>query len=234
MLNQFTPEQVSAIKYAWALCMLSSKEPHENSDPLVANAKFDWMESKLDTYGYVAEFSDFLIFVPRETRGLFTDGHFTPLAWAEDLYTVDCKETDYGTFHKGFHDIWDTFQAFVFDHVASIPKDKPFICRGYSQGGAIARHASLHVGKKFNRDCNIITFGEPKIGKQDVVDTYSTLRGTSLRIINGYDVVPNVPLYDMGYRDIREYAKFPQPEWHKFPPFDFADHAHYNAEINKL
>lgn len=240
----------------WRYCKLASNEPKDKSDPLLKDClHFDFRENDKD-YGFIADFPDRVLFVPRETKGLFekkerkvytgilsflnvfqSDQKFTPHAWFSDLNTFDITETKIGTLHKGFYDGWMLFEEFLLRYIwDNVPAGKPIILGGYSRGGAIVQLAGAHVAHPEigNRPCSVISFGAPAVGKSDFRDTYEKLPIYTTRVIHDYDLVPNVPLWDMGFRRAGPEVHLKGKWIHKYRPImQAADHACYDEHVNK-
>jgi len=216
---------MNIVQQMWEFCKLASKEPKTNSDPLVKDSIFTPMTGEM-SYGFIADFGDRVIICFRETRGNIR-------SWFEDLYFSPTKETDLGTLHGGFHDTWQQFEQTVLEYVKkNVPFNKPIFCTGYSQGAAIATLCAAHIAHPhiLNRPCSMINFGSPKVGKSDFRDIYNSLPINSTCCINGWDIVPDVPLYDMGFRAVGNWIHFIQPLWHKFF-CKFTDHAGYDFVV---
>jgi predicted lipase len=226
---------MNIVQEMWQFAKLAEKEPHDNSDLLVKDSIFTPMSNSLD-YGYIADFKDRVIIAFRGTRGLFNDkGMFDPDSWISDLTFFDVKETNIGTLHEGFWNGWKEFENPIVDYIKNnVPIDKPIIYEGYSRGSTLATLGAIHCAHPniLNRPCSNINFGSPKVGKSDFRDIYEKLPIHTTRCVNGHDIVPELPLWDQGFRHVGNLVHFKEATEHQFFHI-FRDHAEYDQAVNK-
>lgn len=191
----------------WRFALLAYK--YDSDSPLIKDAINTRLENPIDI-GYISEFSNRVIIAFSGTKG-------KPESWISDFDTATTTLTEYGTVHEGFYKGWSEFEKPISDYIKNnVEPDKPIFCTGHSRGGALCTLCALHLSKKFKNQVSNIHFASPKAGKQDFRDMYEHSPIYTSRVVNGYDIVPEVPFYDMGFRAVGRLIHFPQPIWHKF------------------
>eukprot|EP00056_Hartaetosiga_gracilis_P014133 m.239812 g.239812 ORF g.239812 m.239812 type:complete len:313 (+) comp14088_c0_seq1:60-998(+) len=106
--------------------------------------------------------------------------------------------------HLGFHQSYLSVQDDIVSNVAILAKANPsyrIIVTGHSLGAAIASLCSLDLSIKFPKATVITyTFGQPRVGNKAY---YSFFKASSVssafRFIHNRDIVPHLPLEDMGF-----------------------------------
>src|SRR5213079_949071 len=73
-------------------------------------------------------------------------------------------------------------------------RDKPLFLTGHSMGGALAVLTACRLAKMGRPPVAIYTFGAPRVGDRNFCAGYSL---PTYRIINGLDLVPEMPLASM-------------------------------------
>ncbi|KAI4338507.1 hypothetical protein MLD38_023556 [Melastoma candidum] len=80
---------------------------------------------------------------------------------------------------------------------------------GHSMGGAMASFCGLDLAVNCGeRNIQVLTFGQPRIGNAAFASYYSQLVPNTIRVTNGHDLVPHLPPY---------IPRLPQRTYHHFP-----------------
>lgn len=111
------------------------------------------------------------------------------LDWLIDLDAIPTLDG----FHQGFAEATDTLIPQI------IPLLRPgnkVVFTGHSLGGAMAAIAAARLHQMCDIT-NVITFGQPRIGKQSAVNMLAGLDWD--RYVHGNDVVPTVPPTEFGF-----------------------------------
>ncbi|XP_004296800.1 PREDICTED: lipase-like [Fragaria vesca subsp. vesca] len=138
--------------------------------------------------------------------------------WIEDLFwkqlDIDYPGMPDSRVHHGFYSAYHntTIRPGILNAVARAKEfygDIGIIVTGHSMGGAMASFCALdlRVNQK-EKNVQVMTFGQPRIGNAVFATFYSKLVPDTIRITNGNDVVPHLPPY---------YTYFPQKTYHHFP-----------------
>ena len=190
------------------------------------------MYSKID-YGFIAEYNDRLIICFRGTRKDIR-------AYISDIDTYPLLKDGYwgkGTIHNGFYSGWESFKRGITNYISELYKHTkmPIYCCGHSRGGALATLCARHIAKNMKIPCSCLPSGSPKVGIKAFRDQFDLLPINCTRVVNGYDIVPELPPYDFGFRHIGKLHWLKQPRWHKYFRY-FSDHHYesYQKEINKI
>lgn len=68
------------------------------------------------------------------------------------------------------------------------------LCTGHSMGGALATLGAVWAGLQYAKaDIRCVTFGSPRVGNRKFRTAYHAIVGTSIRIVNGADPIPDLP-----------------------------------------
>lgn len=70
---------------------------------------------------------------------------------------------------------------------------------GHSLGGALASLASIDIKNSFGITPKVITFGQPRIGNQNLANYLSEMIPKTYRVINYADIVPHLPTSTFNY-----------------------------------
>jgi len=114
--------------------------------------------------------------------------------WLTDVVVklVECGEYG-GRVHHGFSSVlrrtWGKVET-ILDEV----QDKPLFLTGHSMGGALAVLTGCRLAKMGRPPVAIYTFGAPRVGDRKFCAGY---RLPTYRIVNGLDLVPEMPLASM-------------------------------------
>lgn len=95
--------------------------------------------------------------------------------------------------HYGFIEAYQSVREAVLKGAKDTPLKK-IICTGHSLGGALATLAALDI--QFNcpdKQVECYTYGSPKVGNKDFVESYNKRVPNTFRFVNGIDAVPQIP-----------------------------------------
>ncbi|MGP6426943.1 MULTISPECIES: lipase family protein [Pseudomonas] len=96
-----------------------------------------------------------------------------------------------GKAHQGFYEAFMALRPFIERYVLRFRTDQKILVCGHSLGGAIALLLSEWLHREITDDVILYTFGSPRAGDKDFVESASGL--THHRIVNQNDPVPSVP-----------------------------------------
>jgi hypothetical protein len=219
---------MKAIADAWRFAERASHKPEDSSHPLVADSLiFTPMWNDTD-YAFIAEFSDRIViaFCPTsDDLGWVSNFDILPLAgkseWESDVV------------HKGFFTSWEYFEPSVTQYLLQYIKQsigeedvehvtkksagsfwrfwklKSLLITGHSRGGALGTLCSGYVGKQLDIPHSAIFFGCPRAGTKDFRDQYNMLPVDCTRVINGRDIVAQVPPDSTGARAVGKEVVYP-------------------------
>ncbi|KAL3508054.1 hypothetical protein ACH5RR_033436 [Cinchona calisaya] len=138
--------------------------------------------------------------------------------WVADLYwkqlDINYPGMDNAMVHHGFYSAYHntTLRPGILDAVERAKElygDIKIMVTGHSMGGAMAAFCALdlvvNIGEK---DVQVVTFGQPRIGNAAFVSYYSQFVPNTIRVTHEHDIVPHLPPY---------YHHFPQKTYHHFP-----------------
>ncbi|KAI5349577.1 hypothetical protein L3X38_002465 [Prunus dulcis] len=138
--------------------------------------------------------------------------------WVEDLFwkqlDLDYPGMPDAMVHHGFFNAYHntTIRPGILNAIARAKEfygDIDIIVTGHSMGGAMASFCALdlRVNQK-ERNVQVMTFGQPRIGNAAFASYFSELVPNTIRVTNEHDMVPHLPPY---------YTYFPQKTYHHFP-----------------
>nr|XP_027116060.1 lipase-like [Coffea arabica] len=138
--------------------------------------------------------------------------------WIADLYwkqlDIDYPGMDNAMVHHGFYTAYHntTLRPGILSAVERAKElygDIKIMLTGHSMGGAMAAFCALdltvNIGEK---DVQVVTFGQPRIGNAAFASYYSEFVPHTIRVTHEHDIVPHLPPY---------YYFFPQKTYHHFP-----------------
>jgi len=179
-----------------------------------AYAKRTDIEAKLASWGFAKiEFVN-----AGDTEGfLAVDGRCALLVFRgteatriKDWFTdLQCGQVDgpRGEIHRGFRDALELAWPKVTKWLAANAEGLPLYIAGHSLGGALAVLAAARrrlpaKGKAALPVQGLYTYGQPRVGDGTFVAALdSDFKSRWFRFVNNNDVVPRVPMREMGYAD---------------------------------
>ena len=96
-----------------------------------------------------------------------------------------------GKAHQGFYEAFMALKPFIDTYLRNFRTDQKIIVCGHSLGGAISLLLSEWLHREVTSDVILYTFGSPRAGDKDFVESASAL--VHHRIVNQNDPVPSVP-----------------------------------------
>lgn len=190
--------------------------------------KFDFLsKSKItknaleECYSYISEEEDRVVFVFAGTGGAKNDlkswiKDFSAYPLKEDVL-LNTKTKEKGTIHSGFYYLWGKSKSMIDEVVERTQNTKKYFVTGMSQGGAVATLCARHLvlNRKINKDnVRLVSFGAPSQGTQEYANQVDALDFQNLRIVDGYDIVPTLPPYAVGFRHCGYEIQLSVPWWH--------------------
>jgi Lipase (class 3) len=220
---------MNTIQDIWRYANLAYDEPVDsNSSILLKDSTFTRMKNDTDFF-FIADF-------PRDPERVIISFRGTPgkpKPWISNLDFKAVRDIDGGTVHEGFYLGWNSFEQTINDYVQTVHPTVPIFCTGHSRGAALSTLCAFHLVKKFPfHKISNINFGCPKVGKADFRDSYNYLPIYTSRVVNGYDLVPSLPLWDMGFRDLCPSIDLYEPFWHNWI-FKIHDHITYDKAVKR-
>lgn len=165
---------------------------NEKSNQFKLLAKFE--NKGTDTQGLFGEANDntFVVaFRGSEETGIAD--WITDLKIAQQVFPYDESGNKKVKVHFGFIQAYKSVRESVLKAAKETPH-KRIVCTGHSLGAALATLCALDI--KFNlpdKDVDCYTYGSPKVGNKDFVDSYNKRVPNTYRFVNGKDAVPQIP-----------------------------------------
>lgn len=122
-------------------------------------------------------------------------GTETPGDWLCDLEAEPATcQVGSGAVHEGFQKVYEIVQASALKGLNSAlqPGDQ-LLVTGHSLGGALALLFADDVAP-LHEQLQVCTFAGPRTGLMDFAKSYNQRVPNTLRVVNVWDVVPNVPV----------------------------------------
>lgn len=141
--------------------------------------------------------------------------------------------------HRGFYNAYEGIKDKVRDKIyecIDANPDTALMVTGHSMGGAVGVFAALDI--QFNRPqvpITAYTFGAPRVGNGPFVADYNERVPQTVRVTNGFDIVPTVPPWAGGYRHIERQLQIGRWRWQRGVP-RVRDHflPQYESVLNSL
>ena len=121
-------------------------------------------------------------------------GTETPGEWLCDFEAVPtASQIGTGTVHEGFQKVYEVIRDSALDGLRLLNRDDQLFITGHSLGAALAILFANDVVSR-TQNLQVCTFAGPRTGLGDFVDSYNTHVPSTLRVVNRWDIVPNVPV----------------------------------------
>lgn len=147
-----------------------------------------------DTQGMFGEINkDTFVIAFRGSEETGVADWITDLKISQQVFPYKESKNDKIRVHYGFIEAYQSVRDAVLKGAKETPLKK-IICTGHSLGGALATLAALDI--KFNcpdKEVSCYTYGSPKVGNKDFVESYNKRVPNTFRFVNGVDAVPQIP-----------------------------------------
>jgi len=196
------------IPYMWEHSKLSYLQPTNSSKYFLINntEEFYFFRNKVD-FAYFAIYQDHIVISFEGTKNIKGwISNFDPYPLNGDEYNKKYLKNGRwgrGTIHDGFYTSWSFFKPCINKIIETYhldSKDKLIFISGHSRGGALAELCSRHLAKNLKIENSCITFAAPACGTKKYRDQFRLLPINGTRIINGWDIVPDLPPKSFGFR----------------------------------
>ena len=226
----------STLYDSWLHCVAIRKEPKHFSN-------FDYYYNLVEFHAVFNDDDHAIITVYKNNNTIFAGkkivlitfrGTKDASAWRSNFDVYPLKDDKpllkdgkwgKGTIHDGFYTSWSRLKDEIVECVKPYLNNDNYniICTGHSRGGALAILCGRHLIKNENsKDIMVYAFGTPKQGNAEYViqmQKYIENGLNIIRIINGYDIVPELPPDELGFRHVGMEIKLSQPAWHRWFKF---------------
>jgi hypothetical protein len=193
------------------------KNPNKNMQLMNGAIDFVLLQNSIDL-AYIVNFPNRIIVSFRGTDNF--------MGWLSDFDFR--KDEDNKEVENGFHDSWDNFKGTIIQYLKNY-SDIPIYMTGHSRGSALCTIAADEV-KRVMTKSNIsnINFGSPRVYNKDGATSYNNLQISTFRVVNGGDLVTEVPLEILEYQHVLGKVQLNQP-WYRYwlPKFKLQDHDPY-------
>ncbi|MEP0923466.1 lipase family protein [Leptolyngbya sp. ST-U4] len=128
--------------------------------------------------------------------------------------------------HSGFIAAYFSVRDRIHDYINKSTVSS-VVATGHSLGGALATLCAVDIQYNFSDKVTIeaYTYGAPKVGNDGFRDSYNRRVPDSYRIVNGMDLVPELPRPWQGYRAVDKEVRIGQRFSLNFISQRFKDHA---------
>ncbi len=139
-------------------------------------------------FGYVAR-RDGAVFVSFR-------GTETPEEWLCDFEAVPAHcDIGSGTVHEGFQKVYEVVRDSAIGASKAALKDgDQLLVTGHSLGAALALLFADDAFSNVTPNVRVCTFAGPRVGLPDWVGTFNHNLPNTARVVNRWDIVPNVPV----------------------------------------
>jgi predicted lipase len=189
-------------------------KPTKDSFLMKDSIDFIPMSNDVD-FAFIVSFSNRIIVSFRGTDNF--------MGWISDFDFR--KDEDNKQVENGFHDSWDNFKSSIIQYLKNY-SDIPIYMTGHSRGAALCTIAANEV-KQLMPKSNIsnINFGSPRVYSKDGAAQYNNRQIPTFRVVNGGDLITEVPLEVLEYQHILGKIQLQQP-WYRYllPRFKIQDH----------
>jgi triacylglycerol lipase len=144
----------------------------------------------------------------------------------EKVYPYASGNSSKAKMHSGFVTAYFAVRDQIHDFIRN-SEVTSVVATGHSLGGALASLCAVDVQYNFSSKVSIesYTYGAPAIGNDGFRDSYNQRVPNSYRIVNGMDLVPELPRWWQGYRDIDREFRIGKRFSLNFISQRFKDHA---------
>jgi len=212
------------LKNNWRYVYICEDEPKENP---FGSGIFIPLENSID-YAYIWDNENKIIICFCGTKN--------DEAWLNDFTIHDFYE-DFPSVHAGFYKGWMEFEKPIFDYLKNnVNPELTIEYKGFSRGSALCTLGAYFTKKKLKRKTENYNFASPRVGLYSFVLAYSDMLIPTIRVVNGWDMICEMPTTSMGFYHIgTERIWLEQPVYHKYF-YKIRDHKpnSYNKAIINL
>lgn len=153
--------------------------------------------------------------------------------WRNNLKTMRNDRRDV---HTGFYETALKFREEI-DRIIDMyldynPNPSIVLC-GHSRGGAIAKEIARYIAKYRKLKVRLFVYGAPRIGGDEWLEEFLSLPIEYYDVINGGDIVPNIPPKAFGFEDLPNQIQLRRKFWHYFPWMIKRVHLQYGKVLRK-
>jgi triacylglycerol lipase len=148
------------------------------------------------------------------------------VAQQQKTYPYATPSTTGVLMHSGFVSAYFSVRDKIHDYVKNHQLSS-VVATGHSLGGALAVLCALDVQYNFSDKVAVeaYTYGAPKVGNDAFRDSFNKRVPNSYRVVHGMDIVPEVPRWWQGYRQVDAEYRIGQRFSINFISQRFKDHA---------
>ena len=123
-------------------------------------------------------------------------GTETPEEWLCDFEAVPAGcDIGSGTVHEGFQKVYEVVRDSAINGAkAALGQGGQLLVTGHSLGAALALLFANDAFSSVTKNIRICSFAGPRVGLDDFVRTYNQNLPDTARVVNRWDIVPNVPV----------------------------------------
>jgi len=115
------------------------------------------------------------------------------------------------TVHTGFLEAYDGVKESVRSEVMSLisaVSANRIVFTGHSLGAALATLTAADLAPSLKIPISMYNYGSPRVGNQVFSDYFTKLVPNTIRVTNRKDIVPHLPVQQMGYHHVQEEVWF--------------------------
>lgn len=131
--------------------------------------------------------------------------------------------------HSGFVAAYFSMRQQIQDYIGSQSSSQALTSvttTGHSLGGALATLCAVDLQYNFSDlAIEVYTFGAPKVGNDGFCESFNRRVPSSYHFVNGMDIVPELPRWWQGYRDVKTTYRLGSRFSWNFLSARFKDHA---------
>ena len=135
--------------------------------------------------------------------------------------------------HRGYIEKYMSVRDIILKELVD-SKPKEIILVGHSAGGAMASLTFIDIKNLYpDTPLNAVTFGMLRVFNVEGAKWFRTYRDNFIRVVNGRDLIPNIPPLLFGYRHVGRLVRIGKRPWWKI--YSIKDHhPGYSDQLKKL
>lgn len=144
----------------------------------------------------------------------------------EKVYPYAGSSASGALMHRGFITAYFAVRDQIHDYISNHAVSS-VVATGHSLGGALATLCAVDIQYNFSEKVTIeaYTYGAPKVGNDGFRDSFNQRVPNSYRIVNGMDLVPELPRWWQGYHPVDKEVRIGRRFSLNFVSQRFKDHA---------